>query len=556
MTWAAGEGSGGMVQPGMRLGNRYELISPIAAGGMAQVWSGRDLALDRDVAVKVLHGHLATDSAFVARFRREAVAAARLSHQSIVSIYDTISTPPIEAIVMELIEGRTLRAVLDDTGALPVGDVLHLGAQIADALDEAHRAGIVHRDIKPANIMVCPGRRAMVTDFGIAKAGDDADLTQTGTLLGTAKYLSPEQVQGGHVGPQSDLYALGVVLFEALTGMVPFKAETDAATALARIQHDAPPVRQFRPTVPAQVDAAMARLMARDVRERFARASDVRDVLSSLDPNGAPQAASVASAHDGTAAMAPTNVLSGPGANQGGLGPSAGAPAVLGSAAHTSPGGANGGADGLQLLGVSNEQPVAVTNTRVRQPRRWRNALFALLVVAVLVTAGLILSAGDDGTNIPTNRFDITGSDPVIAGVQSFDPLTSDPDKTEQEALTEFAIDGDEATEWRTENYRRAGLGGLKEGVGLLLFLEEPAALTDIEFQTNTDGWDAEIYVGDEFSEDLDTWPALVAAVSGGGSAETVSLGGAEGSTVLLWITETGQSNERFRFELVEVRIS
>ena len=167
----------------------------------------------------------------------------------------------MEAIVMELIEGRTLRAVLDEAGALPASEVIEIGMQIAGALAEAHGAGIVHRDIKPANIMVCPDGRVMVTDFGIAKARTDADLTTTGTLLGTAKYLSPEQVSGEPIDPRSDLYSLGVVLFETLTGTAPFKANTDAATALARLHQDPPPVSQLRPNVPADLAAIVAKLI-------------------------------------------------------------------------------------------------------------------------------------------------------------------------------------------------------------------------------------------------------------------------------------------------------
>ncbi|MCP4227740.1 MAG: serine/threonine protein kinase, partial [Actinomycetia bacterium] len=288
-SWGPSDGMpGAAASPGVRLGDRYELAAPIAAGGMAQVWSANDLVLNREVAVKILHPHLATDEAFVARFRREAVAAARLTHRSIVAVFDTISEPPLEAIVMELIDGRTLRMVLDDVGALPARDVIQLGVQISAALEVAHQAGIVHRDIKPANIMVSNDRRIMVTDFGIAKAGTDADLTTTGTLLGTAKYLSPEQVTGAPIDPRSDLYSLGVVLFEALTGTVPFKANTDAATALARLHQDPPLARQMRPNVPLPWEAILARLMARELRDRVPRAGDVGQALLSVDPDAPP----------------------------------------------------------------------------------------------------------------------------------------------------------------------------------------------------------------------------------------------------------------------------
>jgi len=197
--------------PGLRLAERYELVSLIATGGMAQVWQATDTVLGRPVAAKILHPHLATDRGFLVRFRREAVAAARLSHPGIVSIYDTVTQPGLEVIVMELVDGETLRSQLDSQGVMSVTEAADLGIQVADALSNAHAAGIVHRDIKPSNILMCRDDRIMVTDFGIAKAGEDTDLTVTGTLLGTAKYLSPEQVRGDASDPRSDLYSLGIV---------------------------------------------------------------------------------------------------------------------------------------------------------------------------------------------------------------------------------------------------------------------------------------------------------------------------------------------------------
>src|SRR5690242_12194099 len=174
---------------------------------MAEVWAAVDEVLARRVAVKILHRHLAADPTFVARFRQEAVAVARLIHPSIVSVYDTVSDDGVEAIVMELVEGCTLRQHLDDRGVLSPEETVNIAEQLADALDLAHRAGVVHRDIKPANIMVCPDGRALLTDFGIAKQ-EAIDLTATGHLLGTAKYLAPEQVTGAPLDGRADLYAL------------------------------------------------------------------------------------------------------------------------------------------------------------------------------------------------------------------------------------------------------------------------------------------------------------------------------------------------------------
>ena len=218
---------------GRIIGGRYRLDRLIATGGMAQVWEATDETLARKVAVKLLHPHLAADESFVERFRREAVAAARLSHAAIVSIYDTCSDGDVEAIVMELVHGSTLRDYLNEHGPLEPGQAVAILAEVADALDTAHRGGVVHRDIKPANILLSTDGRVLVADFGIAKAG--TDLTATNTTLGTAKYLAPEQVEGGAVDARTDVYALGVVLYEALCGRAPFVADTEAATALARL---------------------------------------------------------------------------------------------------------------------------------------------------------------------------------------------------------------------------------------------------------------------------------------------------------------------------------
>ena len=231
---------------GRLLAGRYRLNRPIASGGMARVWEATDETLARRVAVKLLHDHLARDESFVHRFRAEAVAAARLSHPAIISVYDTFSVDGLEGIVMELVVGTTMRADLDQHGPMRLEAALAIGTQVADALGAAHASGLVHRDVKPANILLASDGRVLVADFGIAKAVEGQDLTGTGTMIGTAKYLAPEQVQGAPVDGRADLYALGVVLYEALAGQPPFAADTDAATALARLQHDPAPLRSHR----------------------------------------------------------------------------------------------------------------------------------------------------------------------------------------------------------------------------------------------------------------------------------------------------------------------
>ena len=273
---------------GRTLAGRYRLDRHLASGGMAEVWEATDEVLGRPVAVKVLHGHLADDPALRARFHHEAVAAARLVHPSIVAIYDTCDEPGAEAIVMELVRGRTLRQFLDERGRLEPVEVVHIGAEVASALSCAHRAGIVHRDVKPANILLSDDGRVLVTDFGIAKVLDEPDLTMTSQLLGTVKYLAPEQVESGPIDARTDVYALGAVLYESTCGEAPFRADTQAALALARLHRDPQLPHDVVAGVPPMLEAVVMRALARRPDDRFATADELRTALlgTRLDLHG------------------------------------------------------------------------------------------------------------------------------------------------------------------------------------------------------------------------------------------------------------------------------
>ncbi|MDP9428375.1 MAG: serine/threonine protein kinase [Actinomycetota bacterium] len=256
---------------GTILAGRYEVTAPIATGGMGEVWRARDRVLDREVAAKVLRSEFTGDPSFVARFRNEARHTAALSHPNIASVYDYGETEDergsqLAFLVMELVEGKPLVTILHEEGKLPVDWTLHVLGQAADGLSAAHHAGVVHRDIKPGNLIVRPDGVVKLTDFGIARARDATPLTRTGMVVGTAQYLSPEQAQGFEVTAASDVYSLGVVGYECLTGGRPFDGTSQVAVALAHINRQPPPLPA---NVPPAVRLLIERALAKDPADRF-----------------------------------------------------------------------------------------------------------------------------------------------------------------------------------------------------------------------------------------------------------------------------------------------
>jgi beta-lactam-binding protein with PASTA domain len=262
------------------LNGRYELHSRIARGGMADVFLAHDQLLDRPVAVKVLFPQFAAEPQFVERFRREAQAAANLNHPSIVAVFDWGEHDNTYFIVMEYVEGRSLAEVLRAEGTLHPDRASEIATDVAAALGFAHRNGTVHRDVKPGNILITPSGQVKVTDFGIARAfGGGDELTQSGSVMGTASYFSPEQAQGKPVDPRSDLYSLGVVLFEMVCGRPPFVGESPVQIAFQHVQNEPPMPTSINPAVPADLEGIIARLLAKNPATRYASAEDVRGDL-------------------------------------------------------------------------------------------------------------------------------------------------------------------------------------------------------------------------------------------------------------------------------------
>src|SRR5918996_5543615 len=257
--------------------NRYRIIGRIGSGGMADVWCAEDTHLQRKVALKVLHHRFAQDHEFVERFRREAEAAAGLQHPNVVGVFDRGAVNGTYYIAMEYLEGRSLKELIEQ--GLAQEQALSLIRQVLEAARFAHRHGIVHRDLKPQNVIVDAGGHATVTDFGIARAGV-SEITQTGSVMGTAHYLSPEQAQGLEVTPASDLYSIGVIICEALTGKVPFEADSAVAVALKQVSQTPQRPSAINPRVSPALDAVVMRALAKEPEQRFA---DAESFLAALD---------------------------------------------------------------------------------------------------------------------------------------------------------------------------------------------------------------------------------------------------------------------------------
>ncbi|MFZ2240153.1 MAG: Stk1 family PASTA domain-containing Ser/Thr kinase, partial [Gordonia amarae] len=286
------------------LSERYELGETLGFGGMSEVHFARDTLLNRDVAVKVLRADLARDPSFYLRFRREAQNAAKLNHPTIVQVFDTGESQteggPLPFIVMEYVDGKTLRDILRSDGPLSPRQVMTWMADVAAAMDFSHRNGIVHRDMKPANVMIDITGAVKVMDFGIARAMNDSTstMTQTSAVMGTAQYLSPEQARGIKVDPRSDIYSMGCVLFELLTGQPPFTGDSPVAVAHQHVHEEPPLPSSIREDLPPELDSVVLKAMSKNPANRYQSAADLRADLIKVLAGGKPSAPMVLSAEE------------------------------------------------------------------------------------------------------------------------------------------------------------------------------------------------------------------------------------------------------------------
>ncbi len=381
---------------------RYRLDSRLATGGMGEVWRGTDTTLGRTVAVKLLKAEYAEDATFRRRFETEAQHAASLHHPGIAAVYDfgeggSSDAPglPRPYLVMELVEGQPLSALLRPGQPMDPEVASDLMAQTATALAAAHAAGIVHRDVKPANLLVTPDRRVKVTDFGIARAAEAVGVTQTGQVMGTPQYLSPEQARGQTATAASDVYALGVVAFECLAGRRPFQTDSPVTTALAHLNQ---PVPDLPDAVPAPLAAVVRRALAKDPAERWPDASALAAAFR--DPSGAAGAAGAPTAVVDQPPADSTRVLPAAGVAAGaGAGAAAG---LAGGAAASTPAQGTPAATGTTTSTTDSTGGAAGAGGSGRRP--WMIVLMVLLLVAVAALIVVLLVTGGDDEEQPTER--------------------------------------------------------------------------------------------------------------------------------------------------------
>jgi eukaryotic-like serine/threonine-protein kinase len=490
-------------QPGDLIADRYELEELVGTGGMSSVFRAHDRQLERRVAIKILHEHYAEDPEYLERFRREARAVARLSHPNIVTVIDRGDDGGRQYIVFEHVDGENLKELVLRSGRLSVRRALELALSVADGLAFAHDHGLVHRDVKPQNVLLSSEGEVKVTDFGIARSLHmEHGVTQTGTVLGTGEYLAPEQASGKPVSPATDVYSLGVVLWELLAGDVPFVGENFVAVALRHVNEPPPPLRERRPDVSPRLDAAVQRALAKDPARRFpsmtAFAKELRACLAEAEGEAAPPPPPPP--EDDLAMTVVT--------------PPAPAPAR------------------------QRSRPPA---RRRRRPLAW--VLLALVVAGAAFAAVLLLGGGGHGQGGSGGG----GGSGETVQLQGVGDAYSNPGHPDSHAGTAAnATDGSESTPWITQTYGDQTFGGLLTGLGLVLDAGSSTTLAHLTVTTNTPDFIAEVRVGDSPSGPF----AVDSSSETVGAKTTFTLDGKSGRYYVVWITQLPAGN---RAEISEV---
>jgi hypothetical protein len=479
---------------GTKLSGRYRIEDEIGSGGMSTVYSAFDETLERQVALKIMHSDISSDPAALERFRREARTVAKLSHPHVVMVIDAGEDQGHPYIVFENVRGETLKERVRREGALPIAEAVAYAIEIGRALGAAHERGLVHRDVKPQNVLIDEEGRAKVTDFGIALGLEPEGLTAAGRVVGTTDYVSPEQAMGREVTGQSDVYSLGIVLFEMLTGAVPFEGESGVNVAMKHVQEGIPDVQRRRPGVSAALAGVLERATAKELPNRYQSMADFVHALEEV--------LTYETARAGEATGEATAILS--------------------------------------------ELPANVAKRRPAWRRLLPVAAYVLIAAAAAVAA-VVLIGGGDGASKSSAAGGLSRIGLSESAVHDYDPPPGDgSENSEQRGL---AVDGDKATAWETENYDTPELGGIKDGVGLYLDAGRPVVAHALRIVTPKSGWSFQLYVANQVPADLKGW-TLVGTGTMDSTRKTVDLdtAGQSDRFYLLWITRltespTGRSN-------------
>jgi eukaryotic-like serine/threonine-protein kinase len=492
---------------GTVLSGRYRLEAKLGSGGMSTVYLARDQTLDRAVAVKVMHREMSEQADQLERFRQEARAVAKLSHPNVVSVIDAGEDGGHPYIVFEYVEGETLKQRIARDGALDPQEAIAYAIEIARGLSLAHARRMVHRDIKPQNVLIDAEGRAKLTDFGISRQLEQDGMTATGRVLGTTDYVAPEQAMGRKVDPRSDIYSLGVVLYEMLVGQVPFSADSQVGVAMKHVNEELPDVQRRRPEISAAVALVVERATAKDPAERYQQVGEMIDDLST--------ALEVEAARAGSTSGEATSVL----------------------------------------------EAVPPPKRQLPGRRRWSwAAIVALLLVAggVLLLVQLISSGDIGGGGAEKGK----GQPVAVDSATDYDPQG---DEEEGGGTVELAVDGDPSgTAWETEHYDSETFAGTKTGpnpgVGIYLTTGSPQTPATMLVRSPTPGWDGQVYAAASGPPaELSEWGEPVGLAVDASSTEEIPLTVPSASRYfLLWFTRAAEARDqpgRYQVEVSDIEL-
>ncbi len=497
-----------MTMIGTQLSGRYRLESKLGSGGMSTVYLAIDEVLDRQVAIKVMHREISDQPDQLERFRREARAVASLSHPNLVAVIDAGEDGGHPYIVFEYVPGETLKKRIDESGRLGLDEATAYAIEIGRGLAAAHAARLIHRDVKPQNVLIDGEGRAKITDFGIARSLEVHGLTATGRVLGTTDYVSPEQAMGKEVDARTDVYSLGIVLYEMLTGDVPFHAETQVGVAMKHVNEVVPDVQKKRPETSAALAAALERAVAKDPKDRY---PDMNHFLADLEA-----ALEVEVVRAGHSTGEATTVL----------------------------------------------DSVPPKQRRLMTKRGMSVAGILLLVAAGIAAVAIAVFTGNSGPSQEAPPASNTGGEPIaITADQDFDPTSDGGDGEEHSDALSGAIDGDtKNTAWLTETYDTPDFSGLKDGVGLILDTGTPTTPTELDVATLVPGWTAQVYGSDASTppDDLKKWDELSPSLEINSKQQAIQLNATQPHRYfLIWITQLAPSadGEGYRVEISDARL-